>query len=72
MVVHEILEECHEGQFDLLVLGQHLAEADAGGPLTENIAEILAMECPIPLVIVRPRRSSGEVGRTPASGVMRD
>jgi nucleotide-binding universal stress UspA family protein len=56
MVVHEILAECEEGHFDLLILGQHLADKEAGGQLSENIAELLAVECPIPVLIVRPRR----------------
>ena len=56
MVVGGILDECQQGHYDLLILGQHLAVKEAGGPLSENIAEILAMECPIPVLIVRPRR----------------
>ncbi len=56
MVVRGILEECREGHYDLLILGQHLAVKEAGGPLSENIAEILALECPIPVIVVRPRR----------------
>jgi len=56
MVVHEILQECHDGGYDLLILGQHLADRETGGPLSENIAEILAVECPIPVLIVRPTR----------------
>ena len=56
MVVREILAECHEGHYDLLILGQHLADKATGGPLSENIAEILAMESPIPVLVVRPRR----------------
>ncbi len=56
MVVREILAECRRGGHDLLVLGQHLAVKEAGGPLSANIAELLAVECPIPVLIVRPRR----------------
>ena len=56
MVVREILDECERGPYDLLILGQHLATKDSGGPLSQNIAEILAMESPIPVLIIRPRR----------------
>lgn len=56
MVVREILEECQRGHYDLLILGQHLATKDSGGPLSQNLAELLAMESPIPVLIVRPRR----------------
>jgi len=56
MVVNEILHECETGGYDLLILGQHLVDLDAGGPFSENIAEVLAVECPIPVLIVRPRR----------------
>jgi nucleotide-binding universal stress UspA family protein len=56
MVVREILSEVEEGHYDLLVLGQHLADKASGGPLTEDISEILALECPIPVLVVRPRR----------------
>ena len=56
LVVREILSECHEGHYDLLILGQHLADRDMGGPLCQNLAEILAVECPIPVLIIRPRR----------------
>lgn len=56
MVVNEILQECETGGYDLLILGQHLSDLDAGGPLSENIAEVLAVECSIPVLVVRPRR----------------
>ena len=56
MVVREILSECHEGHYDLLILGQHLADREMGGPLSQNLAEILALESPIPVLIIRPRR----------------
>ncbi len=56
MVVNEILHECETGGYDLLILGQHLVDMDAGGPFSENIAEVLAVECPIPVLVVRPRR----------------
>ncbi|HVR72910.1 MAG TPA: universal stress protein, partial [Planctomycetota bacterium] len=56
MVVNEILEECHDGGYDLLILGQHIVDRESGGPFSENIAEDLALECPIPVLVVRPRR----------------
>ena len=56
MVVNEILHECEDGGYDLLILGQHLVDMDAGGAFSENIAEVLALECPIPVLVVRPRR----------------
>lgn len=56
MVVNEILHECETGGYDLLILGQHLVDMEAGGPFSENIAEVLAIECPIPVLVVRPRR----------------
>jgi nucleotide-binding universal stress UspA family protein len=56
MVVNEILAECDDGGYDLLILGQHLVDRSAGGAFSENIAEDLAMECPIPVLVVRPRR----------------
>lgn len=56
MVVREILAECEDGGYDLLILGQHLVDREAGGLFSENIAEDLAMECPIPVLVVRPRR----------------
>lgn len=55
LVVHEILSEAREGHYDLLVVGQHLAEEESGGPLAENLAQVLALECPIPVLMVRPR-----------------
>jgi len=56
MVVNEILHECETGGYDLLILGQHLVDMDAGGVYSENIAEVLAVECSIPVLVVRPRR----------------
>ncbi|MCH2375306.1 MAG: universal stress protein [Planctomycetes bacterium] len=56
MVIREILQECGTRHYDLLVLGQHLADKEAGGPLSENIAELLALESPIPVMVIRPRR----------------
>ena len=62
MVVPGILDECRRGHYDLLILGQHLAVKEAGGPLSENIADLLAVECPIPVLVVRPRRwATGKV-----------
>ncbi len=62
MVVPGILDECRRGHYDLLILGQHLAIKEAGGPLSENIADLLAVECPIPVLVVRPRRwATGKV-----------
>ena len=60
MVVNEIIAECEEGHYDLLVLGQHLAIKATGGPLSEDIAETLAVRSPIPVVVVRPRRWAAE------------
>lgn len=56
MVVPGILDECRRGHYDLLILGQHLAVREAGSDLSQNIADLLAVECPIPVLIVRPRR----------------
>ncbi len=56
MVINEILHECETGGYDLLILGQHMVDMDAGGLFSENIAEVLALECPIPVLVVRPRR----------------
>jgi nucleotide-binding universal stress UspA family protein len=56
MVVPEIIAECKEGAYDLLILGQHLVDPDAGGALAENLAEDLAMECPIPTLVIRARK----------------
>lgn len=56
MVINEILQECETGGYDLLILGQHFVDLEAGGPLSENIAEVLVVECPIPVLVVRPRR----------------
>lgn len=55
LVVNEIIAECNQGGFDLLILGQHLMDREAGEPLSENLAETLALECPIPVLVVRPR-----------------
>jgi nucleotide-binding universal stress UspA family protein len=56
LVVNEILTECNKGEYDLLILGQHLVERETGGPFSENLAETLAVECPLPVLVVRPRR----------------
>ena len=60
MVVSEILHECKDGGYDLLILGQHLMDRKAGGPLSENLSEVLACECQIPVLVVRPRRWAEE------------
>jgi len=60
MVVHEILHECEDGGYDLLILGQHLMDRKAGGPFSENLSEVLACECQIPVLVVRPRRWAEE------------
>lgn len=65
MVISEILAECHTGRYDLLILGQHLAEKETGGPLSENLAQILAMESPIPVLMIRPRRWVSVSGSLP-------
>lgn len=62
MVVHEIIAECEEGHYDLAVLGQHLARREAGGILSENLAEDIALECPIPVLVVRPRKQPATAG----------
>ncbi|MBI4583407.1 MAG: universal stress protein [Planctomycetes bacterium] len=61
MVTHEIPAECQRGGYDLLILGQHLAETEAGQELAENLAEILVMETPIPVLVVRPRRWAAQI-----------
>lgn len=61
MVVNEILHECEDGGYDLLILGQHLMDRKAGGPFSENLSEVLACECQIPVLVVRPRRWAEEV-----------
>ncbi len=61
MVTHEIPAECQHGGYDLLILGQHLAETEAGQELAENLAEILVMESPIPVLVVRPRRWAAQI-----------
>jgi nucleotide-binding universal stress UspA family protein len=60
MVVNEIFNECRDGGYDLLILGQHLANRETGSDLSENIAEDLALHCPIPVLVVRPRRWADE------------
>jgi nucleotide-binding universal stress UspA family protein len=59
LVVSEILGECRQGGHDLLVLGQHLVDRSSGSALSENLAEMLALECPIPVIVVRPHRRGG-------------
>ncbi len=63
MVLREILTECQRGGYDLLILGQHLAVREAGGPFSENLAERLAVESPIPVLVIRPRRWAAGVSR---------
>lgn len=60
MVVNEIFNECRDGGYDLLILGQHLVNREAGSDLSENLAEDLALHCPIPVLVVRPRRWADE------------
>ena len=62
MVVHEIIAECEEGHYDLAILGQHLARREAGGIFSENLAEDIALECPIPVLVVRPRSQAATTG----------
>ncbi len=73
MVVNEILHECEAGGYDLLILGQHLVDMDAGGPFSENIAEVIAIQCSIPVLVIRPRRwfedaSPGQQAEAPTCG----
>jgi nucleotide-binding universal stress UspA family protein len=60
MVINEVLHECEDGGYDLLILGQHLMDRKAGGPFSENLSEVLALECQIPVLVVRPRRWAEE------------
>jgi nucleotide-binding universal stress UspA family protein len=62
MVVHEIIAECEEGHYDLVVLGQHIARRETGGIFSENLAEDIALECPIPVLIIRPRKQTANAG----------
>jgi nucleotide-binding universal stress UspA family protein len=62
MVVHEIIAECEEGHYDLVILGQHIARRETGGIFSENLAEDIALECPIPVLVVRPRKQTAIAG----------
>jgi nucleotide-binding universal stress UspA family protein len=68
MVINEILSECEDGGYDLLVLGQHLIDHDAGGAFSENIAEVLALRCPIPVLVIRPHRWSKDIATAGTPG----
>jgi nucleotide-binding universal stress UspA family protein len=62
MVVHEIIAECEEGHYDLVILGQHIMRRETGGIFSENLTEDIALECPIPVLVVRPRKQTATAG----------
>jgi nucleotide-binding universal stress UspA family protein len=64
LVVDEILNELHEGNYDLIVVGAHQVPADQAWPqfralLQEDIVEEIVSRTPCPVLIVRARDYSG-------------
>jgi hypothetical protein len=54
-VVEEVIEEVEAGNYDLLVVGHHLA-GDQAADLQQDLCERLILWCPIPVLVIQPRR----------------
>jgi len=53
MVVEEVIHEVDAGAYDLLVLGHHITEH---GDLHQDLTERMIFWCPIPVLVVQPRK----------------
>jgi len=61
LVVEEVIEEVEAGNYDLLVVGHHLA-SDAAADLQQDLCERLILWCPVPVLVIQPRRVAAGTG----------
>ncbi len=53
MVVEEVIHEVDAGAYDLLIVGHHIPQ---GVDLHQDLAERIIFWCPIPVLVVQPRK----------------
>lgn len=56
MVVEEVVHEVDAGAYDLLVVGHHIPMGEGQTDLQQDLAERMIFWCPIPVLVVQPRR----------------
>jgi len=61
LVVEEVIEEVEAGNYDLLVVGHHLAR-DRAADLQQDLCERLILWCPIPVLVIQPRGVAASTG----------
>jgi len=60
MVVEEVVHEVDAGAYDLLIVGHHIPQ---GADLHQDLAERIILWCPIPVLVVQPRKVKAGVAQ---------
>ena len=61
LVVEEVIQEVDAGNYDLLVVGHHIA-AHLQADLQQDLSERLILWCPIPVLVIQPRKVAARTG----------